>query len=153
ALGLLLRAFGAGLRIYMVQFIKGRESSELKAIRKHLPTVTVEQYGLGRFAKGLASPDDVETARKGLSALRQAIVSEQYDLVIADEINVAIQVGLFDVRDVLSIIDAKPDSVEVVLTGRDAHPMLQERADLVTEMLNVKHYYGKGVPARIGIEE
>lgn len=152
ALGLVLRAVGAGLRVYLGQFIKGREYSEIRILRERFPEVTVEQYGAGHFIRGRPVPDDLLAARKGLEALAAALTGGRYDVVIADEANTAIGAGLFTEADLLALCQAKPESVELVLTGRGAGTTLQHRADLVTEMRCVKHYYHAGVQGRPGIE-
>lgn len=155
ALGLALRAAGAGLRVYIGQFIKSGEFSEIKALRV-LPGVTVAQYGSG---KGLligreAEPADVECARAGLERLSEAMTSGRYDVVIADEIHCAAACGLLSEDDLLTLADRRPGNVELVFTGRGATRAVQDKADLVTEMRAVRHYYAdKGLPARTGIEK
>jgi len=153
ALGLAIRAAGAGLRVFIAQFIKGAHSSELDALQRYSDLITIKQFGRGCFIKGEPSPADVEAARKGLSEVKQIIASGEYQVVILDEANVATHLKLFSVDELLSVIEAKPDDVELVITGRNADPRLIERADLATEMLEVKHYYKKGVEARTGIEK
>jgi cob(I)alamin adenosyltransferase len=152
ALGLALRAHGAGLRVFFGQFIKGREHSEIRALRERLPEVTVEQFGHGRFIRGTPAPDETAAARHGLDRLREALTGGRYDVVIADEACSAVQARLFPEDDLLALMEARPPSVELVLTGRAAGPRLQARADLVTEMHCVKHYYQAGVDGRPGIE-
>ena len=152
ALGLILRARGADLRVYLGQFIKKGNFSEIKALKKFLPNVVVEQYGLGHFIKGEPSAEDLAVAAEGIEKLRGAMKSGDYDVVVADEINPAVSAGLFPVQDVLALIDDRPEGVELVLTGRNADQLIIDRADLVTEMKNVKHYMDSGVAARPGIE-
>lgn len=152
ALGLLVRAVGAGLRVYMGQFIKSGESSETKLLRERFPDVTVELYGQGGFVRGTPSSGDLACARRGLEALAAALRSGRYDVVIADEINGAVLAGLITEQDVLALMEARPDPVELVLTGRGAGAGVMERADLVTEMRCIRHYYNAGVKARKGIE-
>lgn len=155
ALGLALRASGAGLRVYFCQFIKLGEYSELKALRA-LEAVTVEQFGSG---KGLlihreASREELECARAGFERLSKALCSGKYDVVIADEINCALTCGLLTEDDLLTLADRRPEGVELVFTGRGATEAVLERADLVTEMRPIKHYYAdKRLPARVGIEK
>ena len=152
ALGLALRAAGHGMRTYVGQFMKGQHYGELEALRDH-PLITIEQYGDVRcIRREEVTAEHVAQARRGLERARQAMLSGQYHIVVLDEINVAIWFGLLGVEDVLSVLDERPAEVEVVLTGRRAPPELIERADLVTEMREVKHYYQRGVPAREGIE-
>lgn len=154
ALGLALRACGAGLRVYFCQFIKDRETSEIRALRR-LPGVTVAQFGSGRGLRACRepAPEDLSCARAGFDALAAALHSGDYDVVVADEINCALARGLLDEPAVLRLVDQRPATAELVFTGRDAAPALVARADLVTEMRAVKHYYQeKNLPAREGIE-
>ncbi len=152
SLGLLLRAVGAGLRVCFIQFMKAGRTSEIKAIAAAFPDVTVSQFGTGKFVGDPPSPADYEAAQSGFERLKRVVTAGECDLVIADEINVAIHKGLVNVGDILALIDEKPDSVEMVLTGRHAHARVIERADLVTEMRCIKHYMDAGVRARVGIE-
>lgn len=152
ALGLALRASGHGLRTYVGQFMKGQSYGELEALR-HNQHVTLEQYGDAHHVlAGSTTTDDVVRARRGLELAHEAMLSGRYDIVVLDEVNVAIWFGLLDTEDVLAFLDQRPDEVEVVLTGRRAPRELIERAHLVTEMRPVKHYYEQGVTARPGIE-
>lgn len=151
ALGLSLRACGAGWRVLIGQFIKARETSELRLFRKRLPEVTIEQYGRGMI-RGSVTTEDQAAARQGINRLSEQMVRGEYDLVIADEINVALAKGLIPLEAVLNLIRDKPAHVELVLTGRNAPPSILDHADLVTEMRCVKHYQASGVPAREGIE-
>ena len=152
ALGLVLRSVGAGLRVYLGQFIKGGEFSEIKILRSRFPEVTVEQYGSGGFVRHQPTTGQIQAARRGLQQLAAALRSGDYDVVIADEANTAVGAGLFTDQDLLALMDEKPDSVELILTGRGAGAAVLNRADLVTEMKCVKHYYNAGVPGRPGIE-
>ena len=152
ALGLIIRACGAGLKVYAAQFLKKGVSCELKTLKKRFPDVTIKQFGSGKFIRKTPSPEDIKLARNGLKKLHTAMTSGQYDIIIADEINCAVSVGLFPVKDVLELIDQKPDGVELVLTGRNAHKLVIQHADLVTEMKKIKHYYDNGAVARSGIE-
>jgi cob(I)alamin adenosyltransferase len=113
----------------------------------------VEQFGLGRFVGGKPSPADIAAARSGLERTREAIASGEYQMVILEEANVAVKYGLFPVQDLLRLIIDKPVDLELVITGRGAAPRIIDAADLVTEMKEVKHYFEKGVRARIGIEK
>lgn len=154
ALGLALRAAGHGLRTYIGQFLKGQMYGELEALRGH-PLITVEQYGTPNHwvRRDQVPPEQVARARQGLERAREAMLSGQYDIVVLDEVNVAIWFGLLTVEEVLAFLDQRPAGVEIVLTGRRAPQELIDRADLVTEMREVKHYYQAGVPARAGIEQ
>lgn len=152
ALGLAVRAAGAGLKIYIAQFIKMKRCSEHKILEKLHEHIIFKQYGTG-FLRGKKPPKAALTAaRKGLDEVRKVITSGEHDLVILDEINVALHYGLLDISDVLDLLEQKPSHVELVLTGRYADERIMDRADLVTEMREIKHYFDKGVKARVGIE-
>jgi len=154
ALGLAIRAAGAGLRTYIAQFIKGMKYSELDSLKRFEDTVTVKQCGRGCFIRGEPTQEDIDAARAGLEEASRAMASGEYNLVILDEVNVATHFELIPLEDLIQFLDAKPEAVELVLTGRRAHPQVLERADLVTEMREVKHYYAEqGVKARVGIEK
>jgi len=153
AIGLAVRACGAGLRVYIAQFIKRGDYSEIKALKKLSDTIKIEQYGLGRFVGGKPSPEDIAISQKGLKRAKAVILSRAYDVVILEEANVAVKYGLIPVQDLLKVLIAKPDNVELVITGRGAAPLILASADLVTEMHPVKHYFKKGVKARLGIEK
>ena len=153
ALGLALRAAGAGLRVYFGQFIKNGDYSELTGLARFADCITVAQFGLGRFVGREPAPADREAAQRGLQEIRRALVSGAYDLVIGDEANVAASRGLIEEADLLALIDLRPPQVELVLTGRGAPAVVLARADLVTEMRAVRHYYDRGVGARVGIEK
>ena len=155
ALGLALRAVGRGLKVCMIQFLKGGDPcGEHLAAEKLAPSLTIIQTGRdGWIRKGAASAEDAEIARNAMSLADAALTGNNYDLVILDEINNAVHYGLITVDDVLTLMSRKPEGVELVLTGRNAHEKVIEAADLVTEMREIKHYFKKGVPARIGIEK
>jgi len=153
ALGLAIRAAGAGLKVFIAQFIKMGEYSEIKALKRFKGLITVEQFGSGRFIKGKPSASDIEAARKGVEKIKAAFTSGQHNVIIMEEANVAAALGLLSVEDILKIMDEKPKDVELVITGRGADSRIIEKADLVTEMKEVKHYFQKGVKARIGIEK
>jgi cob(I)alamin adenosyltransferase len=140
------------MRTYIGQFMKGQQYGELDALRDH-PCITIEQYGDPRcIRREEVTPEHIVQAQRGLEQAREAMLSGVYDIVVLDEVNVALWFGLLEVDDVLSFLDQKPERVEVILTGRRAPQELTERADLVTEMREVKHYYAQGVIAREGIE-
>jgi len=153
ALGLALRAAGHGLRVHIIQFMKGwPHYGELEAV-KALPNITIKQFGRPDFVdKNNPDPEDIRLAHEALEEGRRAMLSGEYDIVVLDELNVALDFGLVSLEEVLSLFDRKPPEVELVLTGRRAHPEVVRRADLVTEMLDIKHPYHEGVPARKGIE-
>lgn len=154
ALGLVFRAAGHGLRSYIGQFMKGQPYGEIEAAKRLHPYVTLEQYGRPGWVHVTVSPaeEDVQAAHAGLERARRALQSGEYDLVVLDELCTAHHFHLVSLDEVLALVDAKPWGVELVLTGRYAPPELLDRADLVTEMKEVKHPYQSGVPARAGIE-
>jgi cob(I)alamin adenosyltransferase len=153
ALGLALRAAGAGLKVFIAQFLKMGDYSEIKALQRFSDQIIVEQYGSGRFVKGKPTPGEVEAGKNGLERAKAVMMSGNYDVVILEEANVAVSCGLFSAEDVAKIMDIKPDHVELIITGRNAAQMLTDKADLVTEMKEIRHYYQKGVSARVGIEK
>ena len=153
ALGLGLRAAGAGLRVSLIQFLKDGDYSEIKALAHLVPPVRVRQFGSGRFVKGRPTNEDRALAEQGLAAAREDLTSGRYDVVILDEINVAGALGLVTTEAVLDLLRQRLPRVEVILTGRRAATAWCEAADLVTEMKAAKHYFQKGVSARIGIEK
>jgi len=155
ALGLTLRAAGAGWNVFFAQFAKGKATSERAALERFDDRVTIRQYGQPHFIRGNAGPDDADLdfARRGLAECREAITSGRYRLVVLDEANLGPMLQLFPVEELLELVDAKPDDVELVVTGRGADRRLLDRADLVTEMQEIKHYYRQGVLARTGIEQ
>lgn len=154
ALGLLVRAVGAGLRVRVFQFLKRGEYSELHTLASRFPEIEVTQCGSGSFIRDLSNipQEDRDLAMEGFAQARQAVMGGQYGLVILDEANTAMAMGLIPVEDMLALMRQKPASTELVLTGRDAPPAILEAADLCTEMRKIKHYYDNGIPARKGIE-
>jgi len=153
ALGLALRAAGHGWKTYIGQFMKGQDYGELKAAKLLGDLITIEQFGKPTFVHvDQATPEDIRMARAGLSAARQAVHSGQYQIVVLDEINVALYFKLLTVQDVLQVIEEKPEEVELVLTGRRVPEEILARADYITEMKEGKHPYQQGILARKGIE-
>lgn len=153
AMGLMLRAAGAGMKSYFGQFMKQGEMSELRALHQFLSEyVTVEQYGSGGEWLGTNRERDIQAAREGYEKAKEALQSGNYDLVVLDEILVAASFHLLEEDDVLRLMEQRPDHTELVLTGRYATETVRAKADLVTEMGEVRHYYHAGVPARVGIE-
>lgn len=153
ALGLCLRAVGAGFRVYLAQFMKSGDYSELKALKRLGHQVTVEQFGTGRFVRGNPSDKDRQAAMQGFEAAVAALASGDFQMVILDESMVALHQGLLTREHILTWIGMRPETVELVLTGRNAPPEIIAKVDLVTDMREVKHYYQNGVTARIGIEK
>jgi len=154
ALGLALRAVGHGLKVLVVQFMKGNiEYGELESAKKLSPYLTIKRIGREIFvSKTNPDPIDTKLAQEGYSLAREAVESKRYDIVILDEINLAVDYGLISLSDLLHLMESKLETVELILTGRNAKPEVIEKADLVTEMVDQKHYYEKGTPAREGIE-
>lgn len=153
ALGLALRAVGAGLKVYIAQFVKGMWYSELAAIKLLSAHITIEQFGRDCFIRKQPEPEDIEIARRGLAEAKRVLEGGEYRLVILDEANIATYYGLFTVDELIEAVQGRAPGVEVVVTGRKAEPKLLTLADLVTEMREVKHYYQQGVAARAGIEK
>jgi cob(I)alamin adenosyltransferase len=151
ALGLSLRAVCSGKKVYFGQFLKGMNYSELDA-GKYLPGFDLQQFGTDSFIYEKPSQEDIDAAREGLKRSEEVLASGEYDVVVLDEANLAVHYGLFTVEELISVLDRRYPNVEVVITGRYAHISLIEKANLVTEMLEVKHYYNEGVMAREGIE-
>jgi cob(I)alamin adenosyltransferase len=153
ALGLSLRAAGAGFKVFFAQFVKKRRCAEHRIIDERLSDlITVKQFGAGMIREGGPRDSDIKAAKKGIAEVKRIMESDRYQVVILDEVNVAVHYGIVDIADLLGIIDAKPGNVELVLTGRYAAPEVIVRADLVTEMREISHYWKKGVKARRGIE-
>jgi cob(I)alamin adenosyltransferase len=153
ALGLAIRAAGAGLKVYMAQFVKHGEYSEIKGLKRLSDKITVEQFGSGRFIKGRPSAEDVEIAGHGIEKVKSILADGEHQVVILDEATVAVSLDLFSEDVLLESIAAKPDEIEIIITGRGATTKMIESADLVTEMKEIKHYFKNGVQARIGIEK
>ena len=153
ALGLALRAVGAGFKVFFAQFMKGTRCSEHASLLCLSGSITIRQYGDVSFIKAAPSKEEMESAKKGLKEAEDAMLSGQYQVVVLDEANVAIKYHLFSAEDLLDFIRLKPENIELVITGRDADPRIIDAADLVTEMREVKHYYKNGVMARNGIEK
>jgi len=153
AFGLALRAIGRGLKVYIIQFIKGGfDYGELYIVDK-LPNLTLKAFGRGKFVtEKPPGKADVEPAEEAFALAEGVVKSGEYDIVILDEINVALNLKLIQIEKVLELIKNKPKHVELVLTGRYAPNEIIEAADLVTEMKEVKHPFNKGFQARKGIE-
>ncbi len=151
AIGLAIRAAGAGKKVFIAQFVKGVHYSELEALRR-FPEIVVRQYGLDCFIKQQPAPKDIEMAQKGLRETASIINNNKYDVVIMDEVCIALYYQLIGAAELTSVLKKKPEAMEIVLTGRKAPKELYEISDLITEMKEIKHYYNKGVQARKGIE-
>lgn len=152
AMGLALRAAGAGLKVYIAQFAKGMETSELKSLKKISKQVAVKQFGARSFLNSQPTETDRAFAGRGLAAVEKTVRRGGYDVVILDEVCVACRYHLIPVRKIVDLVIKKPEHVEIVLTGRCAPKEFMKLADIVTEMKEVKHYFIRGVTARNGIE-
>ena len=152
SLGLAFRATGHGFKVHMIQFMKGEvKYGEIKAAKNN-PNFTITQFGRPEI---IAEPEkiDIEQAEQALELARKTIESDEYDILILDEVGVAIEMGLINVKEVIELLENKPPHLEIVLTGRYMHPKLLEMADLVTEMRMVKHpFVTRGLQARKGVD-
>ena len=155
AMGQALRAVGQGLKVLMLQFVKGTwDYGELESIKRLEPDFEIQPLGKG-FIRSNSKLDENEAQENVTQSWKQArneILSDKYDMIILDEINYVISYGLLPVEEVLTLFEEKPDRLHLILTGRDAHQSIVERADLVTEMNEIKHQYSKGIKAQKGIE-
>ncbi|MGE5197416.1 MAG: cob(I)yrinic acid a,c-diamide adenosyltransferase [Deltaproteobacteria bacterium] len=151
ALGLGLRAAGAGLKVFIGQFLKKRNYAELNALRK-IRNIELRQFGRRCFIKRSPACSDIRLARRGFEKIKKIVVSKDCDVVILDEINVALDLKLIPINEFIIFLKEAPQDVELILTGRNAHPAILKIADLVSEIKEKKHYYKKGVKARRGIE-
>lgn len=153
AFGLALRATGRGLKVFVIQFIKGGfDYGELHAL-SNLPNITLKAYGRGKFITSKPpDKDDVKLAHEALTLAKEIVQNGKHDIVILDEVNVALHLKLIELHDVVEVIKNKAENVELILTGRDAPEPLIELADLVTEFKEIKHPFSRGYRARKGIE-
>jgi len=152
ALGISLRAVCAGKKVFFGQFVKGMKYSEMMAV-EILPNFEMEQFGRNCFIFNSPEEEDILLAKNGLNKMAQIMKNGEYDMVVMDEANIALYYNLFSLDDLISAIENRKDNVEVIITGRYAPEKLIEKADLVTEMKEIKHYYQIGVQARTGIEK
>jgi cob(I)alamin adenosyltransferase len=152
AIGLAVRAAGAGLRVCLLQFLKNARCGEHVALERFHELITVRQFGTGRFINGAPLADDRAEAKRGFDSAAHELREGTADIVILDEVCGAIALGLVDENELLRSLTERRAGVEVVLTGRGASERLVQAADLVSEMRAVKHYYDAGVAARGGIE-
>ena len=153
ALGLTMRTVGAGGKVFIGQFLKSGDYSEMNILKQMAELVTVEHYGLGKFVKGNPSQEDIEAGLKGYERIKDILKKGEHDLVILDEGNVALMYNILTENNLLDLFAIKPDHVELLITGRGATQAIIDKADLVIEMTPIKHYYEKGVQARAGIEK
>ncbi|NLA41312.1 MAG: cob(I)yrinic acid a,c-diamide adenosyltransferase [Smithella sp.] len=153
AFGQALRAVGQGYRVYIMQFMKGRQYGESVAAQKYLPGLTVRHSGLDSFVmRDNPAPVDIELARKGFELAKKAIASGLYDMVILDEINVAVDFKLISLAELISVITSRPPGLDLILTGRYAAKEVIRLADTVSEIKDIKHHYAAGIKGRAGIE-
>ncbi len=154
ALGLCFRAAGHGMRSCVIQFMKGQIGyGELYAVERFEGLITIYQGGRDSFVKRTSpDPEDVRLAQETLAHAIEVVAQKEYDIVVLDEINMALDFGLIGLGPVLELIEEKPEHTELILTGRTARPEVIERAHLVTEMKEIKHYWKEGIPCRKGIE-
>lgn len=153
AMGQALRALGHGKTVLVIQFMKGRKYGEVLAAEQHLPGITIVQSGLDSFVmRDNPAAVDVELAKQGLEMAREALASGSHDMVILDEINVAVDFKLIPLPDLLDLIRNRPPAVDLILTGRYAAPEVLELADTVSEIQEIRHHYSKGIKERAGIE-
>lgn len=150
ALGLAMRAAGAGKRVFIGQFVKGMHYSELDL---RIENIEIKQYGADCFIYNDPSDNDIKIANDGLAEMADILKSGQFDVVVMDEANIALYFKLFTFEKFWEAVSNRASHVEVIITGRYAPEILIEKADLVTEMKEIKHYYTKGIQARTGIEK
>ncbi len=150
--GIAVRSLYAGKKVYIGQFVKGMRYSEL-GLADDFDNITIEQFGRDCFIFNDPTEEDIRIAREGLERVREILTTSDYDLVILDEIMIAVYYHLFSDQEVIELLESRKENIEVVMTGRYAPQSLIDYADLVTEMREIKHYYQKGVQARIGIEK
>jgi cob(I)alamin adenosyltransferase len=154
AIGQAVRAAGFGLKTYIAQFMKEFPYSELNSLKNLREWITIEQFAGDAFVYKKEPPDknEIDKVRRGLATAKSKMLSKKYDLIILDEVCVSIYFGLFSDEEILTFVKQKPENVELILTGRYCPDKLLEKADLVTEMNKLKHYYQEGVTSRKGIE-
>ena len=153
AIGLAIRSLGAGWRVFFAQFLKSGAYSEHKALAKFSDRLTIKTYGRNVFIKGAPEDEDRRLAESGYLEVAEIVTSGEYRLVVLDEANVAVHYGLITVDQILELIDRRAEGVELLITGRYAHSRLIDRADIVTDMREVKHYFHRGIKARVGVEK
>jgi len=152
ALGQAFRAMGHGFKVYMIQFMKGNVKYGEIEHAKNIEQLTIKQFGRPDLISE-PEPIDIDEAKAGIEHAKEILMSDEYDIVILDEVGVAVDMGLIPVEPVLELMKNKPEHVELIITGRKVHPKIKELADLVTQMKQVKHYFAtQGINARFGIE-
>ena len=153
ALGLAVRALGAGKKVFIGQFVKSKHYSELETIDKLLKEITIRQYGMGCFIFDKPKEEDIQAAQNGLKEIIEIIKSDEYDMIILDEANIAVYYNLITADELIAAINKRNNQTEIIITGRYATQEIMDFADLVTEIKEIKHYYQQGVQARVGIEK
>lgn len=151
AMGLAIRAAMAGKKVFMGQFIKGMEYSELKIV-DYIENIEIQQFGRDCFIEKAPRAEDIKLAKEGLKICEDIIEKGEKDLIILDELNIGLYFKLFTIDEVINILNKRHENMEIIITGRYAPDELIDIADLVTEMVEIKHYYNKGIEARKGIE-
>lgn len=153
AFGQALRAVGQGYKVFILQFMKGRDYGEYIAAEKYLPRLTIRRSGLDSFVmRDHPAPVDIQLARQGFEQAKKAIASGKYNMVILDEINVAVDFKLIPLQEVIELIQNKPTALDLILTGRYAAKEIVKLADMVSEVKEIKHHYAAGIKDRAGIE-
>ncbi|MBN1634320.1 MAG: cob(I)yrinic acid a,c-diamide adenosyltransferase [Ignavibacteria bacterium] len=152
AIGLAIRAAGAGKKVFFAQFVKGMIYSEVKALENLSSNITIKQYGLDCFIYNVPTQADIDAACNGFNEVSEIIFSDKYDIIVLDEANIALYYKLFSIEELIDLLKRKPEQTEIIITGRYAPDELIEFADLVSEIKEIKHYYTKGIQARKGIE-
>ena len=152
AIGLAIRAAGSGMKIFFGQFVKGMAYHEVKIFSEQMPQIDHQLLGRNCFIDKDPQPEDYQAAKNGLKEVKKVIASGKYSLIVLDELNIALYYQLISVEEVIRLIDELPPEIELVITGRYAPQKLIDKADLVTEMKEIKHYYTKDIKARKGIE-
>lgn len=153
AFGQALRAIGQGFKVFIVQFMKGRDYGEFMAAEKYLPRLTIQRSGLDSFVmRDNPAPVDIKLARQGFDMAKKAAASGKYNMIILDEINVAVDFKLIPLEDVINFIKNKPPALDLILTGRYAAKEIIKLADTVSEVKEIKHHYAAGIKNRAGIE-
>lgn len=153
AFGQALRAIGQGYKVFVLQFMKGRDYGEYLAAKKYLPRLTIRRAGLDSFVmRDNPAPEDIELARQGFEQVKAAVASDKYDMIILDEINVAVDFQLIPLDEVVALIQNKPPALDLILTGRYAAKKILKLADTVSEVKEIKHHYAAGIKDRAGIE-
>lgn len=153
AFGQALRAAGHGYKVFIMQFMKGRDYGEYKAARKYLPDITIRRSGLDSFVmRDNPAPVDIELARRGFELVKKAVASGKYNMMILDEINVAVDFKLIPLQELIDLIKSKPPALDLILTGRYAPKEILKLADTVSEVKEIRHHYAAGIKDRAGIE-